>query len=152
MEDIQVVVFGLNNEVCGVDSQQVHKIERYREVTAVPGMPGFMAGVINLRGKVVPVVDLNRRFEVGTTDITKKTKIIVIDTDGKLTGFVVNDVHGILKLSDNDMEVTPELIQKAGNNYLRCVGKKEGKLISILDLGIVLNVVESNAVAESLKE
>jgi purine-binding chemotaxis protein CheW len=65
---------------------------------------------------------------------------------------VVNDVHGILKLSDNDMEVTPELIQKAGNNYLRCVGKKEGKLISILDLGIVLNVVESNAVAESLKE
>lgn len=151
MEDIQVVVFGLNNEVCGVDSRQVHKIERYREVTAVPGMPDFMAGVIDLRGRVVPVVDLNRRFEVGNTDITKKTKIVIVDSEGKLTGFVVNDVFGILKLTEDDMEMTPDIIHKAGNNYLRYVGKKDGKLISVLDLGSVLDEAEANAVAESIK-
>lgn len=142
MEGIQIVVFTLNDEVCGVETTRVKEIVKYGSITKMPNMPNFIDGVISLRGAVVPVVNLNKRFGLGNTEITKKTKIIINDLEGKLIGFIVNDVSEIIKLSDQDVENTPEVIKKIDNSYLKNVGKKGEELISILDLSTILTDTE----------
>ena len=134
MEGIQIVVFTLNDEVCGVETKQVKEIVKYEVITKMPKMPQFVDGIISLRGTVVPVVNLNKRFGLGNTEITKKTKIIITDLDGKLIGFIVNDVSEIIKLPPESIENTPELIRKIDNSYLKNVGKKGEELIAVLDL------------------
>lgn len=138
MGDMKVVVFKLNNELCGVDSAQVQEIVKYSETAKLPRMPKFIDGVINLRGKVIPVIDLNERFELGQTGITKKTKIIITKTDENLIGFLVNDVSEILNISDDDIEAPPEMILKSGNDHLMGIGKVDEKLISLLNFNKVL--------------
>ncbi|NLL04633.1 MAG: purine-binding chemotaxis protein CheW [Clostridiaceae bacterium] len=146
MDGIQIVVFTLNDEICGVETTQVKEIVKYESTTKMPNMPKFIDGVINLRGTVVPVVDLNKRFALGNMEITKKTKIIINDIEGKLVGFIVNDVSEITKIPAQDIEDTPEIIKKIDNSYLKNVGKKGEKLISILDLSTVLTDTELNSI------
>lgn len=138
MEGMQIVVFALNDEVCGVDTTQVKEIVKYETITKMPNMPQFIDGVISLRGAVIPVVNLNKRFYLGETEITKKTKIIITDLEGKLIGFIVNDVSEIIKLAPEEIEATPEIIRKIDNSYLINVGKKDQNIISILDLSKIL--------------
>jgi purine-binding chemotaxis protein CheW len=138
MEGMQLVVFTLNDEVCGVDTTQVKEIVKYEKLTKMPNMPQFIDGVISLRGVVIPVVNLNKRFYLGDTEVTKKTKIVITDLEGKLIGFIVNDVSEIIKLSPEEIESTPEIIRKIDNSYLKNVGKKDENLISILDLSRIL--------------
>lgn len=138
MKDMQIVVFNLSGEVCGVDTSQVKEIIKFEELTKMPKMPDFIDGILNLRGMVVPVVNLTKRFNLDKTEITKKTKIIIIEVEEKLIGFIVDDVTEILKLSSKDIESTPDIIQKSYNHYLEYVGKKDDRLISILDLTNVL--------------
>ena len=142
MKEMQIVVFTLNGEVCGVDASQVKEIVKFEELTKMPKMPKFIDGIINLRGIVVPVVNLTKRFNLGETEITKKTKIIIIEIEERLIGFIVDDVTEILKLSSQNIESTPDIIQKSYNHYLEYVGKKDDKLISILDLTNVLTDTE----------
>jgi len=142
MEGIQIVVFTLNDEVCGVETTQVKEIVKYESITKMPDMPKFIDGVISLRGTVVPVVNLNKRFGLGDTEITKKTKIIINDIEGKLVGFIVNDVSEIIKIPAEDIENTPDLIRDTHNVYLKNVGKKGDQLISILDLSAILTDTE----------
>ena len=142
MDGIQIVVFSLNDEICGVETTQVKEIVKYESTTKMPNMPKFIDGVISLRGTVVPVVNLNKRFGLGNTEISKKTKIIINDLEGKLIGFIVNDVSEITKLPAQDIEDTPEIIKKIDNSYLKNVGKKGEELISILDLSTILTDTE----------
>ena len=142
MEGIQLVVFTLNDEVCGVETTQVKEIVKYESIAKMPDMPKFIDGVISLRGTVVPVVNLNKRFGLGDTEITKKTKIIINDIEGKLVGFIVNDVSEIIKIPAEDIENTPDLIRDTHNVYLKNVGKKGDQLISILDLSAILTDTE----------
>ncbi|AEV69201.1 chemotaxis protein CheW [Acetivibrio clariflavus] len=142
MEGIQIVVFTLNDEMCGVETTQVKEIVKYESITKMPDMPKFIDGVISLRGTVVPVVNLNKRFGLGETEITKKTKIIINDIEGKLIGFIVNDVSEIIKIPAEDIENTPDLIKGTHNAYLKNVGKKGDQLISILDLSAILTDTE----------
>lgn len=142
MAEMQLVVFSLNDELCGADTSQIQEIVKYQDVTKVPRMPKFVDGIINLRGRVIPIINLNKRFELGETEITKKTKIIITKIDNSYIGFVVNDVSEIIKLSENEIETPPEIIQKDGSEYLRGVGKKEDKLISILNLNSIMTNVE----------
>jgi purine-binding chemotaxis protein CheW len=133
MRDLKVVVFKLNNELCGVESDQVQEIVKYAETSKLPKMPKFIEGIINLRGKVVPIINLNLRFEGGNTEITKKTKVIITKIDENIIGFMVNDVTEILNLTEGDIEPPPEMLFNTGNNHLVGVGKVGGRLISILD-------------------
>ncbi|HHX18220.1 MAG TPA: purine-binding chemotaxis protein CheW [Clostridium sp.] len=142
MKEMQIVVFTLNGEVCGVDASQVKEIVKFEGLTKMPKMPKFIDGILNLRGIVVPVVNLIKRFNLGNEEITKKTKIIIIEVEEKLIGFIVDDVTEILKLSSQNIESTPDIIQKSYNHYLEYVGKKDDKLISILDLTNVLTDTE----------
>ena len=92
MNELQVVVFRLNGQLFGAETSQVFQIIKYQQANKIPRMPRFIEGIINYRGEVLPVIDLNRRFELGDSEINKKTKIIVSNIEGKLTGFIVNDV------------------------------------------------------------
>ena len=147
MVEKQVVVFSLNNQMCGVDTSQVQEIIRCQDVVKVPDMPDFIDGIINLRGKVVPIINLNMRFELGETKITDSTKIIVTNINNVLTGFIVNDVTGILRFSEEEVENTPEILLNEKNTYLIGVGKKDDMLISMLDLGKILTDGEVKSVS-----
>ena len=112
MKEMQIVVFTLNGEICGVDASQVKEIVKFEGLAKMPKMQKFIEGIINLRGMVIPVVNLSKRFSLGELEVTKKTKIIIIEAGEKLIGFIVDDVTEILKLSSQNIEATPDIIQK----------------------------------------
>ncbi|MCX7748544.1 MAG: chemotaxis protein CheW [Clostridia bacterium] len=149
MGDVQIVIFSLNDEICGAYTSQVQEIVKYQEVTKLPNMPEFIDGIINLRGSVVPIVNLNKRFAFGETEITKKTKIIITKIENMLIGYIVNDVSEIIKLPEENIEAPTNLFYKVGNTYLKNIGKRDGKLILILDLGSILNDRELKHLDES---
>jgi len=138
MSELQTVVFSLNGQFYGAEASQVFQIIRYQEVTKVPRMPKFIEGIINYRGSVLPIINLNKRFELGELDINRKTKILVTKLGDKQAGFIVNDVTEILKLSDEDIEPTPSLLYGESNSFLTKVGKKGDMLVSIIDLEKIL--------------
>lgn len=142
MSELHTVVFNLNGLYFGAEASQVFQIIRYQEVTKAPGMPGFIEGIINYRGSVIPIINLGKRFDIGDIEITKKTKILITRMDDKLAGFMVNDVSEIIKFTDEDLETVPTVISSDANAYLKKVGKKDDKLISIIDLEKVLNESE----------
>ncbi len=143
MEDLHVVIFRLNNELCGAETSQVTEILKYQEAEKVPKMPRFLDGLINLRGRIIPVINLNKRFELGETDITKKTKIIITQINDGYLGYIVNDVTEIVRFTKDELELTPEIINKTGNTYMKYVGKKGEKIVSILDLKGILSDKET---------
>lgn len=142
MSDMQVVVFNLNQEVCGAETSQIKEIVRYQDVSKAPGMPEFMEGMINLRGAVIPVVNLNKRFHQGQEVPTRKTKIIIARVNNQMVGFMVNDVSEILRLSGETVEAAPPALRALGNRYLKYVAKKGELLISILDMEAILEAHE----------
>lgn len=139
MSELQVVVFSLNGQLFGAEASQVFQIIRYKETTKIPKMPEFIEGILNYRDTVLPVVNLTRRFGMGEMEITKKAKILVTKMEDKLVGFIVNDVTEIMKFTDEEIELTPLLMNSEASAYLKKVGKKNDKLISIIDLEKVLN-------------
>lgn len=151
MADIQVVVFELNNELCSVEASIVYKIERYSEVSLVPQMPDYIKGLYDLRGRVVPVVDLNKKFNMGDSGITKKTKIIITEKDNQLYGFMVNNVIEILNLDEDSIDKSDAVIRVNNMKYIKGIGKKNDKLFSIIDLNEILHDNEVEEVKEVIE-
>jgi purine-binding chemotaxis protein CheW len=138
MGECQIAIFSLNNQFCGVETSQVQSIIKYQELEKVQRMPKFIEGIINLRDKAVPIISLNRRFELGETKITENTKIVITRINESFAGFMVNNVDEIIHLSDEEIEATPEIICKAGNKFIKGIGKKDEKLINIIDFNRLL--------------
>ena len=151
MGELQLVIFNLNNQICGADAEQVQEIKKYQDVACIPQTPIFIEGIINLRGKKVPVINLNRRFGWGDAEITQRTKIIITSIYGSFVGFVVNDVSGVTKFFEEEIEATPQLICNSTNTYLKSIGKKGDRLISILDLGKLLTESEISLIKNMAK-
>lgn len=147
MDELQTVVFLLNGQVCGADTTQVKEIKKYENVTKIPEAPEFIEGVINLRGRVVPIVNLNNRFRLGSTELTTKTKIIITSIEEKLVGFIVNDVLEITKFTNEEIEPVPDVLRNNSNSYLNSIGKKENMLVSIIDLDNILSSKEISKIS-----
>lgn len=152
MADIQVVIFSLNNELCSVEASVVYKIERYNDVSLIPQMPDYIKGLYNLRGMVVPVVDLNKRFNMGESLINKKTKIIITEKDKQLYGFMVNNVLEIINMDENLIDRSEAILKVNSKSYIKGIGRKEDKLFSIVDLNAVLYDDEIKKVGEVLSD
>ncbi len=152
MSELQVVVFSLNGQIFGAEASQVFQIIRYKEVTKIPKMPEFIEGILNYRGSVLPVISLNKRFELGDNAIGKKTKIIVSNIEGKLAGFIVNDVIEIARFNDGDIEPSPISVSYGAASFLKKVAKKGNQLISIIDLNNVLDEPEIKGLTVKLPE
>lgn len=152
MSELQVVVFSLNGQIYGAEASQVFQIIRYKEVTKIPRMPKFIEGILNYRGSVLPIISLNKRFELGDNTIGKKTKIIVSNIEGKLAGFIVNDVIEIARFTDEDMEPAPISLSNGVASFLNMIAKKGNQLISIIDMNKVLDEPEIKRLTVKLPE
>ncbi|MEE8471487.1 MAG: chemotaxis protein CheW, partial [Dehalococcoidia bacterium] len=128
-EEMQLVVFDLAKEVYGVDIIAVHEIIRMQVITEVPRTPDFVEGVINLRGKVIPVVDLRKRFGLTVSDETKDSRIVVVDIDGQEVGMVVDAVTEVLRIPTESVEPPSSLITGVDSAYLMGIAKLEDRLI-----------------------
>ncbi len=148
MSDTKVVIFSLNDELCSVEASIVYKIEKYSEVSLIPQMPDYISGLYNLRGRVVPVIDLNKRFNMGDSEITKKTKIIITEKDNQLYGFMVNNVLEIINLDEKSIDNSEAVLKVNNKKYIKGIGKKDDKLFSIIDLNEILHIDEVEEVNE----
>jgi purine-binding chemotaxis protein CheW len=138
-DTIQVVSFKLGSEEYGVDIAQVQEINRMVAVTHVPRAPQFMEGVINLRGQLIPIIDLRARFGMPRAEHTKSTRIVVTEIGAKRVGMVVDSVSEVLRLPTDQIEDAPEMITGVDTEYIRGVGKIEDRLIILLDLAKIIS-------------
>lgn len=152
-QEEQLVVFQLGNETYGVDIAIVREIIRMQSITPVPRTPDFVEGVINLRGKVIPVIDLHKRFELPCGDETNDTRIIVVEVGEITVGMIVDSVSEVLRIASESIDPPPHVISSGVNTaYLRGVGKLEDRLIILLDLQKILHKEEHKELEESMKQ
>ena len=141
-EVLQLVSFNLGQEEFAVDILKVQEINRMVEITRVPKAPDFVEGVINLRGKVIPVIDLRKRFGLPPGERTKQTRIVVVDMDGRTIGLIVDAVSEVLRLPADTIEPPPPIVAGIDADYIRGVGKLEDRLLILLDLNRILTPQE----------
>jgi len=134
MSEFQVVLCQLGDECYGLDIGSVYEIIRFQASTAVPTAPGFVDGVINLRGRIIPVMDLSSRFGMHRAETTKSTRIIVAGTAGMRVGLVVDAVTEVLMLSEEAVEPTPDVVGGRDSAYIRGIAKLTDQLVILLDL------------------
>src|SRR5271170_4625961 len=148
-KDLQVVGFRIGNETFGVLIASVREIVRVPEITAVPSAPETVEGVINLRGKIIPVMDLRKRF--GHTEITsdKRNRILVVELDNKLVGLIVNAASEVLKIPPSDIEAPGTVFAEGESSYVTGVGKLKGRLIILLDIARLLRQPEFKKLEEA---
>ncbi|WP_243546472.1 chemotaxis protein CheW [Pseudodesulfovibrio tunisiensis] len=144
---IQLVTFSIGEEEFGVDILRVQEIIRTMEITKVPRAPEFVEGVINLRGKVIPIVDLRRRFGQESKEHDKYTRIIVMEIDMMIVGFVVDSVSEVLRIPANSVQPPPPVVSGMDSEYIEGVGKLEDRLLILLDLNLLLSGEERDALA-----
>jgi purine-binding chemotaxis protein CheW len=138
-ELLQLVTFSIGEEEFGVDILSVQEIIRMMDITKVPRAPDFVEGVINLRGKVIPIIDLRRRFGLSTRDHDKHTRIIVIEINNMIVGFVVDSVSEVLRIPASTVEPPPPVVSGLESEYISGVGKLEDRLLILLDLNKLLS-------------
>ncbi len=141
------LTFVLGQEEYGLEILKVKEIIGLMEITRVPRMPDFVRGVINLRGRIIPVIDLRSRFGMPEQEDTRETCIIVVDLDGVLMGVVVDRVSEVLDLSAEDIEETPEFGTAVDTAFITGMGKSGDRVIMLLDIGKVLLGEEMAAVS-----
>jgi purine-binding chemotaxis protein CheW len=117
----------------------VQEIIRMMDITKVPRAPDFVEGVINLRGKVIPIIDLRKRFGLSTRDHDKHTRIIVIEINNMIVGFVVDSVSEVLRIPASTVEPPPPVVSGLESEYISGVGKLEDRLLILLDLNKLLS-------------
>lgn len=140
-EDVyQLVTFILGGEVYALDILAVQEIIRMQNITDVPRTADYVEGVINLRGKVIPIIDLRKRFSLDAQDETKDTRIIVVEIDGKIMGMIVDGVSRVLRLSANLVEPPSPIVGGLDSNYIKGVGKVNDQLVILLDLSKINNI------------
>jgi purine-binding chemotaxis protein CheW len=148
----QLVVFELSGESYGVAIGAVNTIIRMQPVTHVPRAPGFVEGVINLRGSIVPVIDLRQRFGLTASAETKASRIVVVETQVGLIGMIVDAVTETLSIAAEAVEPPASIVTTPESHYLRGVAKVEERLIILLDVGRVLTADEGHVLEEATPE
>ncbi len=146
---LQLVSFNIGNEEFAVDILKVQEINRMAEITKVPKSPPFVEGVINLRGKVIPIVDLRKRFNLEERKTTKETRIIVVDMDGKVVGLIVDSVSEVLRLPADTIEPPPPIVAGIEAEYIKGVGKLDDRLLILLDLNKIFSSEERKMLSKA---
>jgi purine-binding chemotaxis protein CheW len=139
---IQLVSFQIGGEEFGLDILRVQEIIRIQQLTRVPNSPDFVDGVINLRGKVIPVIALRKRFGLATQPHDKQTRIVVVEVRGTVLGFIVDSVSEVLRLPAETIEAPPRL-GKVEREYVSGIGKLESRLLILLDVDRLLHESEA---------
>jgi purine-binding chemotaxis protein CheW len=144
-DEQQLVVFELGAEFYGVEISRVHEIIRLQSVTHVPRAPSFVEGVINLRGKVIPVVDLRRRFGLPSGEHTRASRIVVLEIGDQVVGVIVDGVSEVLRVNTATVEPPSPVVAGIDSEYLKGIAKLPERLVILLDLDRVLAREERRA-------
>jgi purine-binding chemotaxis protein CheW len=144
-DERQLVVFQLGGEFYGVEISRVHEIIRLQAITRVPRAPAFVEGVINLRGKVIPVVDLRRRFGLPVGEHTRASRIVVVEIGDQVVGVVVDSVSEVLRVNTATVEPPSPVVAGIDSEYLNGIAKLPERLVILLDLDRVLAREERRA-------
>ena len=146
-EELQLVSFRVEEEEFGLEILRVQEIIRVQQLTRVPASPDFIEGVINLRGRVIPVISLRRRFGLAPVAMDKQTRIVIVEVNGAVLGFMVDAVSEVLRLPAGTMEPPPR-IGRVEREYVRGVGKLDNRLLILLDIDRLMSETEEEACAE----
>ncbi|MBR7800731.1 chemotaxis protein CheW [Undibacterium fentianense] len=155
-ESGQYLTFVLGGEVFALGILNIKEIIQYGDLTEVPMMPNFIRGVINLRGRVVPVVDLTARFNRGTTTISRRTSIVILEMeqsdqeDTQSIGIVVDAVNEVVDIPGKEIEPPPSFGAKIRPDFISGMAKKDGRFIIVLNLDQVLSIDEMLALGQSV--
>jgi len=153
MSESQLVVFDLASEHYGVHIADVREIMRLQSITKVPGAMVYIEGVINLRGKVLPVLDLRKRLGLKVEDLTEESRIVVVDIEAGEVGVIVDAVTEVLRVPNAAIEGPSSMLTQGNSDYLRGIAKLTDRLIILLDLNKLLSSkADSNAIARLLTE
>lgn len=137
-KDLQLVGFRIGKEIFGVPINLVHEIVRVPEITAVPDAPECIEGVINLRGKIISIVDLRKRFGETQIEASRKNRILVAEIDNKMVGLIVDAASEVIRLPESEIEAPPEIFEESDVKYVTGVGKLNGRLVILIDLTKIL--------------
>jgi purine-binding chemotaxis protein CheW len=146
-KNLQFVVFKIGKELFGVGIDSIREIVRVPEVTEVPDAPHFLDGVINLRGRIVPVVDLRRRLRIQHADKTKATRVLITENSGSMVGLLVDAASEVIRIQPDAVDEPPEMISAIGVEYITGVAKLNERLIILLDIKKILNVGDMKKIA-----
>ncbi len=142
-DEVQLVVFKLihDDQICeyGVPITKVQEIIPMATPTKMPQTPDFVEGIINLRGKIIPIIDLKKRFEMGKSDLTGDARSVVVEVEGHTIGIIVDEVSEVLRLQAENIEPPPAVIGGITAEYLTGVGKLENRLLILLDMDKILD-------------
>lgn len=138
--ELHIVGFQVGRETYGVPITSLHEIVRVPEITTVPDAPNFMEGVINLRGKIVSVMDLRKRLGEKKVSAGKRNRILVVEHRGRLSGLIVDSASEVLKIPASDVEPSPAALHEGGLNCVTGLGKYKGRLIVLLDMNRLLDL------------
>ena len=138
--ELHIVGFQVGRETYGVPITSLHEIVRVPEITAVPDAPEYMEGVINLRGKIVSVIDLRKRLGEKQIKATRRNRILVVEHKGRLSGLIVDSASEVLKIPAADVETSPTSLDEGRSNCVTGLAKHKGRLIVLLDMTRLLDL------------
>ncbi len=136
--ELHIVGFKVGRETYGVPIKSLHEIVRVPEITAVPDAPDYLEGVINLRGKIVSVMDLRKRFGEKDTTLGRQNRILVVEHAGRLAGLIVDSASEVLKIPADSVEPPPAVFQDGGLNCVTGLAKVAGRLVVLLEMSKLL--------------
>jgi purine-binding chemotaxis protein CheW len=141
---LQLVIFQLGGEEFGVDIMAVQEIIKMPAITSIPQAPEYVAGVINLRGKIIVVVNLGKKFNILSSEKDKEYKVIVVELGDQVIGMMVDSVSEVLRVPSSSVDPAPDIITPGvSSNYIQGVGKLDDRLLILLDLRNVLSEHET---------
>lgn len=143
-ELLQLVSFNLGDEEFATDIMNIQGINRMVEITKIPNTPEYVEGIIDLRGKVIPIIDLRKRIGLPITDYNNNTRFIVIELEQSVVGFIVDSVNEVLRIDSSLTEAPPTSISDVNTDFITSVAKLENRLIILLDMNFILSEKEKN--------
>jgi len=145
--EVQLVVFKLGREEYGISILQVQEIKRMTDITRVPYTPDYIKGVINLRGSVLPVIDLKKRLDLPEHDYTDDTRIIIVKIDDIVIGMIVDAVSEVMAIDQANIEAPEAVIGGVAANFISGVGKLENRLLILLNLEVIIGIGQEQKIS-----
>ena len=150
-ELLQLVTFNMDTEEYGVNILKVQEINRMTEIAKVPNAPKYVEGVINLRGRVIPVISLRKRFNFAEKDSDEQSRIIIMDIQGITIGIIVDSVSEVLRIPSNTVDPAPNVATEMDTAFIKGIAKLEDRLIILIDMDMRIEKSEGHSMIEATK-
>jgi purine-binding chemotaxis protein CheW len=144
MANQQIVIFKVDEEMFGINIDQVKEIIAPLEIFKIPNAPSFVQGLINLRGKIYTILNLRKKFNLAAKESDEHTKIVILNSDSLAVGFIIDVVNEIIWIDDKNIETAPETIKAMNKKYITGVAKIDQKAVLLLDLRLASEITEDN--------